>query len=207
MRSQDCPPAPACIKPTQRRLLHILILILTSSARKEAIGAHTGIHHIMLSFLEGIHAFLFDFTPRQSRSTHIASYKWETIQEGTTNNSQRRSLNATVWEGSAGTIHWTLAQILRVCNDGECTLSPHQAGITSGRKAHLAVWDPKSPLGSLLYQKSSAWPGQATNIHLAQQDLSVLLSPSHPILCGGTSFGTVLIQGYLGYNADTSLLF
>jgi len=80
--SQDCPPAPPCIKPTQSRLLHIRIL--TSSTRKEATGAYTGIHHIMRSFPAGIYAFLFDFALRQSRSTNVASYKWETIQEVTT---------------------------------------------------------------------------------------------------------------------------
>ena len=45
------------------------------------------------------------------------------------------------------------------------------------------------------------------NIHLAQQDPSAPLSPSPSILYGGTTFGPVLMQDYLQYNADTSLLF
>lgn len=116
-------------------------------------------------------------------------------------------LNATVRENSSGMIHWTLARILHACYDSECVLSSHRVGITLGRKARLAVWDQKSPLDSLLYYKPSAQPGQAIDIHLAQQNLSVPLSPSPFILYGGTIFGTMLIQDYLGYNADTRLLF
>lgn len=137
IRSQDCAPASACSKPTQRRFLHIPILTPSTT------GFTTGIHCIMWSFVAGISAFPSDFAVRQSRSTHMASYKWEGIQEVTTSQKQpRESLNATVGEDSSGITDWTLAQIFHTCCGGVSSQEERlicQSGIGS------LFWIPCSP--------------------------------------------------------------
>lgn len=100
-------------------------------------------------------------------------------------NRQGSSLNTTGWENSSGTIHWTLTPNFHACSDGECMLSCHQESISSGRMPHQTFWNQKFPLGLLLHSELSASPGQAINIHLAQQDLSVLLSLQVPLFSMG----------------------
>lgn len=187
IRSQDCAPASACSKPTQRRFLHILILTPSTT------GFTTGILCVMWSFVAGISAFPSDFAVRQSRSTHMASYKWEGIQEVTTSQKQpRESLNATVREDSSGITDWTLAQIFHTCCGGVSSQEERlicQSGIGS------LCWIPCSP--KIPPRPGGGWGVGCVSVSCCFTVLSACLSLSTPtILCGGH---------YLWYHAGTRL--